>query len=306
VRYHQTMISIIVSFRNNGESARNVLRTLLRATNLLGIDGLEFILIDDNSAPAHNIPKLMTEFRSQLSADAKVTELHFTEHQNYTRALAYGLSAAKGAYSIFISHDMLVTSEYVRTLLAVATSNSSIGVVRGTSPNVHGFPQHCIVPPFPIYTFEQVDAFANYVGTYFGLKWVEDRLLIGDSMLIKREVLDKIGVFDPRYIGFFGDFDFGLRVQRAGFKMVCAKGAWLWHEGAGAYKNSPGKETHVEIDQGIKTAYQAFRQKWDFSLPAEYPGIDSIPFESMRHIPAPADGEYQMPITPRSEICQIR
>src|SRR5687768_17643973 len=32
-------------------------------------------------------------------------------------------------------------------------------------------------------------------------------------------------------------FRSGLRLQRAGFKMVCAKGAWLWHEGAGAYKD---------------------------------------------------------------------
>lgn len=299
------MISIITSFRNNGESAKNLLRTLLRTANLLSLGALEFILIDDNSAPTHNIPKLIGDFRSQLSPEAKVVEIHFTKQQNYTRALAYGLSAAKGDYVIFISHDMLVTSEYVRTLLAVASSNSSVGVVRGTSPNVHGFPQHSIVPPFPIYTFEQVDAFANYVGSYFGLKWVEDRLLIGDSMLIKRAVLDKIGVFDPRYFGFFGDFDFGLRVQRAGFKVVCAKGAWLWHEGGAAYKNSPG-QAHVEVSTILKVAYEAFREKWDLSLPAEYPGIDSIPFETMRHIASPAGGEYQPPVTPGPEICQIR
>ena len=46
-------------------------------------------------------------------------------------------------------------------------------------------------------------------------------------------LLDKVGTFDPRYFGYFGDIDFGLRVQRGGLKMVCAKGAWLWHEGAG-------------------------------------------------------------------------
>jgi 2,4-dienoyl-CoA reductase-like NADH-dependent reductase (Old Yellow Enzyme family) len=38
---------------------------------------------------------------------------------------------------------------------------------------------------------------------------------------------------DLRFFGYFGDVGFGLRAHLAGFKLVCAKGAWLWHRRAG-------------------------------------------------------------------------
>ena len=142
--------------------------------------------------------------------------------------------------------------------------------------------------------------------------WVEDRLLTGDSMLIKREVIAKIGVFDPRYFGYFGDIDFGLRLQRAGFKMVCAKGAWLWHEGAAAYKDKAQQtqqqysQIHAARMQVVNAAYQAFREKWDTSLPPVYPGVDAIPLESLRLRPPLAGGEFQPAISPDPAICQIR
>ena len=306
------MLSVLISFKNSANTAVNVLRTTLRTIQLLGTASVEFILIDDKSDPEQNIPQLMAEFRSQLPAGVRATQMLFKEHQHYTRALAYGLSAAKGKNVLFVSHDMLLTPAYVRGLLAVAASDETIGLVRGTSPYVDCFPQHKIVPPFPLRSYEEVDEFAEYVSHYYGLQWVEDRLLTGDSMLIKREVLDKVGVFDPRYFGYFGDIDFGLRLQRAGFKMVCAKGAWLWHEGAAAYKDKAAQTQqhyaaiHAARMKVVDAAYKAFRDKWDTSLPIDYPGTDAIPLESLRRRPPFPSGEYQPPITPDVSICEMR
>src|SRR6185437_11808987 len=97
--------------------------------------------------------------------------------------------------------------------------------------------------------YEDLEAFSRYISGYWGVNYVEDRLLTGDSMLVSRAALDKIGTFDTRFFGYFGDIDFGLRLQRAGLKMVCAKGAWLWHEGAGAYhdKAEQTKQAMQEI-----------------------------------------------------------
>jgi GT2 family glycosyltransferase len=312
------MISVVLSVRNNSEQAANCLNSLTRALVKLKL-AVEFILIDDNSDPAQNIPQLFEHFRQQVGAGGgahangpKVTAMLFKQQQHYTRALAYGFSAAKGRHVLFVSHDMLVTAEYVRTLLAVAASSESIGLVRGTSPFVDCFPEHRIVPPLPIRHFEDLDAFAGYVSEYNGLSWTEDHLLTGDSMLIKREALDKIGVFDPRYFGYFGDIDFGLRLQRAGLKMVCAKGAWLWHEGQGAYKDQ-ARQTQTDYQvihrkrmEVVNAAYIAFREKWDQTMPPNYPGTAAIDFAKLRTVPSPAGGEFQAAISPDPAICEIR
>ena len=306
------MLSVLISFHNARPSANNCLRTTLRTFQALASTNVEFLLIDDKSDPAQQIPQLMAEFRQQVPPGVKVTEFLFREHQHYTRALAYGFSAAKGEQVLFVSHDMLLTPDYVRTLLAVAASDARVGLVRGTSPYVDCFPQHKVMPPFPPRSFDDIDAFAHYVSQYHGLAWVEDRLLTGDSMLVKREALDKIGVFDPRYFGYFGDIDFGLRLQRAGFKMVCAKGAWLWHEGAAAYKDKAQQtqqeymKIHTARMQVVNNAYKAFREKWDRSLPEDYPGTDAIPLERIRSVPPLQGGEFQPSITPDRSICEIR
>jgi N-acetylglucosaminyl-diphospho-decaprenol L-rhamnosyltransferase len=304
------MISVVLSVRNNSQQAANCLASIARAFAQLKAP-VEFILIDDNSDAQQGVPQLFEQFRQQLNGP-KVTTMLFKQQQHYTRALAYGFSAARGRHVLFVSHDMLLTAEYVRTLMAVAASEPSFGLVRGTSPFVDCFPEHRIAPPLPLRNFEDLDAFARFVSDYHGLAVTEDRLLTGDSMLIRREVFDKIGVFDPRYFGYFGDIDFGLRLQRAGFRMVCAKGAWLWHEGQGAYKDQAAKTgtdyqvIHQKRMEVVNAAYQAFRGKWDTSMPPNYGGTAQIDFDRMRTLPAPAGGEFQAAVTPDPAICEVR
>jgi GT2 family glycosyltransferase len=306
------ILSVVIAFRNNAKTAANVLRTTLRALRQLGLGDVEFVLIDDHSDPTHGIPQLLREFRAQLPADARMVELHFKEHQHYSRALAQGFSIARGEQVLFVSHDMMVTAPYIQGLLDVASLDPSFGLVRGTSTYVDCFPEHTFVPPFPVTTLEQLDAFANYVRSHFQQQWVEDRLLTGDSMLIKREVFNRIGVFDPRYFGYFGDIDFGLRLQRAGFKMVCAKGAWLWHEGAAAYtvQAPEGSKEYASIHAArmrvVAQAYQLFREKWDPSLPADYRGHDALPLDALRKLPAKSERDFQPSVAPDPRVCEIR
>ena len=306
------MLSVLVSIHNSRDRVINLLSSLVRAFQGWPLGGVEFLLIDDNSDPKFQIPNVLAEFRSQLPPGVKCTDFLFNQHQHYTRALAYGFSAAKGNQVLFVSHDMMMTSDYVRTLLAVSAMDSSIGLVRGVSPYVDCFPQHVVVPPFQLRNYEDLDVFSRYVSEYWGFNFVEDRMLTGDSMLVTRAALDKIGTFDPRYVGYFGDIDFGLRLQRAGMKMVCAKGAWLWHEGAGAYRDKAEQtqqamaEIHRARMEVVNQAYLAFRDKWDKSMPPDYISADALPLEALRTAPTPAGGDFQPFIQPDPAICTVR
>jgi GT2 family glycosyltransferase len=310
------MISVLLSVRNNREQAAICLGSLIRAFGLLKLPAVEYLLIDDHSDPKQEVPQLFEQFRREAgmggAPPAKITTFVFKQQQHYTRALAYGFSAARGRQVLFVSHDMFVTGEYVRTLMAVATTDDTIGLVRGTSSFVDCFPEHTIPPPVPVRSYDDLEPFARYVSGYYGLTWTEDPLLTGDSMLIKREVFDKIGVFDSRYFGYFGDIDFGLRLQRAGFKMVCAKGAWLWHEGQGAYKDQANRTgtdyqvIHRKRMEVVNEAYKLFRAKWDPSLPPRYPGALKIDYAALRARPPLAESEHQPFVRPTADICEIR
>ena len=52
----------------------------------------------------------------------------------------------------------------------------------------------------------------------------------GQAMFIKREVVERIGLLDPRFFMYYEDIDYCLRAKSAGFKIVCVPAARVWHQ----------------------------------------------------------------------------
>ena len=83
----------------------------------------------------------------------------------------------------------------------------------------------------------------NIIGQHIGVdevdtgqfaKSAEIDLATGAAICVKREVFEKIGVFDEKYFLYLEDMDFCVRARRANFKIVYAPKAILWHKNAGA------------------------------------------------------------------------
>jgi len=54
--------------------------------------------------------------------------------------------------------------------------------------------------------------------------------LWGGAMIATREVLEKVGLFDPEYLGYwFEDSDFSVRVRKAGYQVLFCGQAKVWH-----------------------------------------------------------------------------
>jgi GT2 family glycosyltransferase len=291
------MLSVILPVRNSRAFATNALISLKATFEALGSpNDVEFILIDDFSDPQDNIPALLRDFRTAIKADVKI--FRFKQRGYYTYACSLGFSRSRGDMMLFISHDMICTPRYVRMLVDVAKADASFGVVRGCSPHVDCFPEHVYHPPFPLRNFEDVVNFSEYVASYFKNVVQEDRFLIGDSFLLKRSVVEKIGVMDTKFVHLFGDMDFGLRARRAGFKLVCAKGAWLHHEGSGHTKDqqASGRATPTQLGQTAQKllgdAYAYFREKWGSIIPDRYTAANEIDFDRLCQLPPIPGGEF--------------
>jgi GT2 family glycosyltransferase len=53
--------------------------------------------------------------------------------------------------------------------------------------------------------------------------------VFGCGMLIRRAVLEEVGLFDPGYFMYYEDADFCLRVRAAGYRLLYVPRARLWH-----------------------------------------------------------------------------
>src|SRR5262249_41100383 len=154
-----------------------------------------------------------------------------TKHQHYTGVFSIGLHLARGDNVLFVSNDMLMTPSFLTALISVSALRADIGIVRGTSNYVDSHPEHGVAAPTDLRAYKDVENFSRIVLERNGLASTEDRELSADAVLIKRSVIERIGVMDLRFFGYFGDIDYGMRAHAAGFKLVCAKGAWLFHKG---------------------------------------------------------------------------
>ncbi len=256
--------------RNDRAMTARCLRSIYHSTQSLG-GQLELLLIDDASPTDDKLPELFTTFRGQIST--RVTAVRFETHQHYTAVFNYALNFAAPGPLLFLSNDMVITPSFLTTLLAVSALSDEVGVVRGTSAFVSGHPEHRVEPPHPLQDQEQIFAYSRCIQQLRGLSFTEDVLLSGDAVLVTARCRREVGLFDPRFRAYFSDVDYGLRVQQAGLKLVCAKGAWLHHEGAGHLKAQarqqklPAARAFDERYEQVQADYLQFRAKWDPSLP---------------------------------------
>jgi GT2 family glycosyltransferase len=282
------MISVVVPARNAKQFTSNCLSSLLYTFNKLGGNrDVEYILIDDNSDPEQGICDLFLQFRKQTPSPVKI--VRFKQRRYYGWGCAYGFASAKGSSVLFVSYDMCLTPDYVRAVTNVASLDEKFGIIRGTSQYTDCFPQYQVANPLPARGLDDLASFAEFISRYHGVAHNEDFLLTGDAMLIKRSLFEKIGSFDTRFpFGYFSDIDFGIRCVRAGFKMVCARGAWLHHEGAGAYKDESAtknidmKIVHAERMKKVQACYAAFRDKWDQTMSPNYDDVRDLTFPNVR------------------------
>jgi GT2 family glycosyltransferase len=268
------VLSVIVPARNNALLTRECIAVAIQSLDLLHLT-CEFVLIDDASDRGEGILDLFKQFRANHPRHRFVIARTKT-NVHYSGVFSLGLHLARLERIFFLSNDMLITPHFFTAVLGVAALDSKIGIVRGTSNHTDSHPEHTVPLPKAVSDYPDISAFSRAMFEIQGLTFVEDGMLSGDAVLIARSVVDRIGVMDLGFFGYFGDVDFGMRAHLAGFKLVCAKGAWLWHEGAGHVKRE-AKVNQVDINEAwrgrlstVDAAYQVFRQKWDPDLPATY------------------------------------
>src|SRR2546430_3870737 len=129
---------------------------------------------------------------------------------------------------------MIVTPSFIQAILLVSSLSREFGIIRGTSNYTDSHPEHLVEPKEPLKTFQEIDNFSRSVFSANSCRYVEDQVLSGDAILLKRSLIERIGVLDLRFFGYFGVVDYGVRGPLAGLCLGRAKGAWLFSEGSGA------------------------------------------------------------------------
>jgi GT2 family glycosyltransferase len=286
------VISVVVLFRNAPRLAQSCLDSLIAVGDALG--EADFWLFDDHSDADRAVMPALQSFRARVP---RTNIVRFHRQMHYAHGLGYALSLAKGEQVLFISHDMAITRDCVAALRDAAASDPRIGVIRPTSQHMD-WARAFVQSP----AGEDITTFSAKIRHQFARDIVDWPMLIGDAMLIRRAVIESIGVFDPRYYGFMADIDYGVRLHRAGFRHAIARGAWLHHEGGGTSK-ATATDTQTFQQQGhemlklVEAAYDQFRRKWgEANLPLTFREMRRHHFDHLNATPSDPAVDYQPPL----------
>jgi GT2 family glycosyltransferase len=136
-------------------------------------------------------------------------------------------------YILVLNNDTLVASSMLSELVKVAEERETIGMV--------GPRMYCISPP------DYLFAAGSYVRWAEGDLWHRGMFqpaaahteldatqsvdfIVGCGVLVRRRVIEQIGLLDADYYLNYEDVDWGIRAHRHGFDVVYAPQAILWHK----------------------------------------------------------------------------
>lgn len=82
----------------------------------------------------------------------------------------------------------------------------------------------------------------------------------GCSMLVRREVLEKVGLLNEAYFLYWEDTDFNIRTGRAGWRRMYCPSSKVWHKASGENKRS-ARADYFSVRNGLRFA-RKYHKRW--------------------------------------------
>lgn len=235
------LTSIVVPAWNQLDFTKACLDSIRRYTP----EPYEIIVVDNGSTDGTG-----DYLRAAPDIDAILNE----ENRGFPAAVNQGMNAAKGRQVLLLNNDVVVTTGWLRRMLAVLHSDATVGLVGPCSNNVSG-PQQI---PISYQALAGLEAFAWEHGKLAAGQRSEVTRLVGFCFLVKREVIEAIGLLDEQFgIGMFEDDDYCRRALAAGFRAVIAGDAFVHHFGSQTFASS-GIDPYALYQENL----EKFANKW--------------------------------------------
>ena len=196
------------------------------------------------------------------------TLIQLTSNRGFVGAVNEGLRASTGKMVCLLNNDTKVSYGWLEKLTAILSANGSLGIVGPLTiyhkgPGVdshHSLSLHNSLLPPEAKGWDLGRINCELEQCYFG----QTRPIAFVAFLcavIKREVLDRVGLLDPNYaMGMYDDNDYNIAARRAGFSCELALDTCIYHRGRATFSILEKKGLNVSRLLAKNKAY--LDRKW--------------------------------------------
>jgi GT2 family glycosyltransferase/tetratricopeptide (TPR) repeat protein len=192
--------------------------------------------IRKNTAVPHQVVVVDNGSTEDIAYEADQNNIQVVRHPHnagFAAACNSGIRATHGDYVVILNNDTIVTPGWLGRMLGHMESDPAVGLV-GPSTNFAASEQQIEAE---YRTEKELYDFSERIYRSNKRAGVEVGKLVGVCLLIRRSVLEEIGLFDTRFgIGNFEDDDLCLRARLAGHRLVWAKDVFIHHRGSKTFE----------------------------------------------------------------------
>ncbi len=225
----EPLVSLVIPSYNGKEMTVKLLESLKKTR----YNNLDVVVVDNGSADG------CYEYVKKHFHHVKVLKLEV--NQGFTGGANYGIKNTEGEYIVMMNNDMILDPDWLTELVKVANSDKRIGIVASAFLNDDGTIDRLgyVESGGLVLKFKPLHRNAVYRNQFPPVLQVDHAF-----GLVKREVLDKIGVFDDKHFIYWEDVDLCYRARKAGFTTVIATRSKIFHKKSQTMKRFPYIRTY--------------------------------------------------------------
>lgn len=234
-------LSVIIVSWNTCDLLMQCLESVIADTATLSCPNTE-ILVVDNASTDGTVEAIHQQF-------PQVCVIENEHNVGFAQANNQAIGQSKGRYVLLLNPDTEIKPDALHTLLDFMESEPQIGLVGAQLLNADGSLQtSCYPAPTllrELWRLFHLDSLYPY-GTYRMTDWEITKprqvdALLGACLLIRRRVLDEVGMLDENYFMYSEEIDLCYRVRQAGWPIYWVPQAQIVHYGGQSTQQVPSK-----------------------------------------------------------------
>lgn len=250
VEKHQDDIDIIICVHNALDDVRKCLDSVQENTD----QPFNLIIVDDGSDQSTR--DYLHRF---VNSHSRCQLIRNEQAMGYTKAANAGMRASKSSYLVLLNSDTIVTPNWIDRLYRGIIQDDKIGVV-GPLSNTASWQSIPELSDNGDWAINQLpkgvttDEMGRFIAKYAGCIHPTVPLLNGFCLMMRKEVIEDIGLFDEDNFGhgYGEEDDFIIRANNAGWLTSVIDDAFIYHAQSKSYTNESRFALQTKSGENLK------------------------------------------------------
>lgn len=215
-------VSVIILNFNGEKYLKPCLFSVLATT----YPNFEVIFVDNASTDSS-----LNMVEKTFGNDKRLRIFRNSKNLGFSAGNNFGFSHARGDYIVFLNNDTIADSRWLAALVEVMEKDTTIGLAGSTILSIDGKKLRGAGGLWSNYLLFLYPVGAGKGSTFEFFPTFEVSFASGCSLIVRKEFLDKIGLFDPEIPYNYDDTLLSLKTWLAGKRVVSVSSSRIRHIG---------------------------------------------------------------------------